>query len=164
MTTATRRWAIDAALAALVTGVQLAVALAPLRWNGHAESQPGSFGIILLIIAGAALVARRRFPGAVLGVVLAATLGAEALGAHGVWLALIVAFCTAVLRGRRWPAIASLVIGSPPMRGGVLGGVVPPGANSGLAWMGERAGALGGTLTAGPRPEGGFRVLARLPT
>src|SRR5580693_8552681 len=108
MTTATRRWAIDAALAALVTGVQLAVALAPLRWNGHAESQPGSFGIILLIIAGAALVARRRFPGAVLGVVLAATLGAKALGAQYVWLALIVAFCTAVLRGRRWPAIASL--------------------------------------------------------
>ena len=111
MTTATRRWAIDAALAALVTGVQLAVALAPLRWNGHAESQPGSFGIILLIIAGAALVARRRFPGTVLGVVLAATLGANALGAQDVWLALIVAFCTAVLRGRRWPAIASLVIG-----------------------------------------------------
>jgi signal transduction histidine kinase len=49
-------------------------------------------------------------------------------------------------------------------RGGVTGEVVPPGASSGLAGMGERAGALGGTLTAGPRPEGGFRVLARLPT
>jgi signal transduction histidine kinase len=111
MTTAARRWAIDAALAALVTGAQLAVALAPLRWNGHAESRPHSFGIILLVIAGVALVARRRFPGTVLGVVLAATLGAHALGAQDVWLALIVAFCTAVLRGRRWPAIASLVIG-----------------------------------------------------
>jgi signal transduction histidine kinase len=29
--------------------------------------------------------------------------------------------------------------------------------------MRERATALGGTLEAGPRPEGGFRVTARLP-
>jgi signal transduction histidine kinase len=111
MTTQARRWAVDAAVAALVTGVQLALALAPLRWNGQAENRPGPFGIMLLIIAGAALAARRRFPGAVLGVVLAATLGAKALGAQYVWLALIVAFFTAVLRGRRWAAIASLVIG-----------------------------------------------------
>ena len=30
--------------------------------------------------------------------------------------------------------------------------------------MTERARALGGTLDAGPRSGGGFRVLARLPT
>jgi signal transduction histidine kinase len=111
MTTQAQRWAVDAALAALVTGVQLALALAHPKWNGQAESRPGSFGIMLLIIAGVALAARRRFPGTVLGVVLAATLGAKALGAQYVWLALIVAFFTAVLRGRRWAAIASLVIG-----------------------------------------------------
>jgi signal transduction histidine kinase len=29
--------------------------------------------------------------------------------------------------------------------------------------MRERVGALGGELEAGPRPEGGFRVQARLP-
>jgi signal transduction histidine kinase len=29
--------------------------------------------------------------------------------------------------------------------------------------MRERATALGGQFEAGPRPEGGFRVLARLP-
>jgi signal transduction histidine kinase len=29
--------------------------------------------------------------------------------------------------------------------------------------MRERAGLLGGQLTAGPRPGGGFRVAARLP-
>jgi signal transduction histidine kinase len=41
----------------------------------------------------------------------------------------------------------------------------PPGAGggSGIAGMRERAGALGGQLDAGPRPDGGFRVHARLP-
>lgn len=34
---------------------------------------------------------------------------------------------------------------------------------NGIVGMGERARALGGSLTAGPRPDGGFRVSARLP-
>jgi signal transduction histidine kinase len=37
------------------------------------------------------------------------------------------------------------------------------GHGNGLAGMAERAAALGGTLDAGPRPGGGFRVHARLP-
>jgi len=37
------------------------------------------------------------------------------------------------------------------------------GHGNGLAGMAERAAALGGTLDAGPRAGGGFRVLARLP-
>ncbi|WP_329223614.1 sensor histidine kinase [Streptomyces sp. NBC_01485] len=38
-----------------------------------------------------------------------------------------------------------------------------PGGGSGIAGMTERARALGGELAAGPRPEGGFVVRARLP-
>jgi signal transduction histidine kinase len=38
-----------------------------------------------------------------------------------------------------------------------------PSGGNGLPGMRERATALGGTLTAGPRPEGGFRVAAHLP-
>jgi MYXO-CTERM domain-containing protein len=37
------------------------------------------------------------------------------------------------------------------------------GTGSGLLGMAERAAALGGQLDAGPRPDGGFRVAARLP-
>jgi signal transduction histidine kinase len=37
------------------------------------------------------------------------------------------------------------------------------GTGSGLLGMAERAAALGGHLEAGPRPDGGFRVTARLP-
>jgi signal transduction histidine kinase len=37
------------------------------------------------------------------------------------------------------------------------------GTGKGIMGMRERAGALGGELQAGPRPEGGFRVQARLP-
>jgi signal transduction histidine kinase len=38
-----------------------------------------------------------------------------------------------------------------------------PGSGKGVVGMRERAAALGGELEAGPKPEGGFRVRARLP-
>ncbi len=43
------------------------------------------------------------------------------------------------------------------------GETVLPGSGSGLLGMRERALLLGGEFEAGPRPEGGFRVFARLP-
>jgi signal transduction histidine kinase len=47
-----------------------------------------------------------------------------------------------------------------------LGAPTPaePSGGNGLPGMRERAAALGGTLTAAPRPGGGFRVEAHLPT
>ncbi|MGW0519129.1 sensor histidine kinase [Crossiella sp. NPDC003009] len=46
---------------------------------------------------------------------------------------------------------------------GGAGGGVPAGAGSGIRGMRAQAGALGGTLSAGPRTGGGFAVTARLP-
>ncbi len=110
MTKTARRWVTDAGIAALATGADLGLTLA--RHQGHepVSREPNSFGIMLVVVGGAALLARRRHPQAVLAVVLAAALGAAALGAGG-WFALFVAFFTAVLRGQRAAAIASLVIG-----------------------------------------------------
>ena len=44
------------------------------------------------------------------------------------------------------------------------GATILPGSGHGIVGMRERALLLGGTLDAGPRLEGGFRVTARLPT
>jgi signal transduction histidine kinase len=51
--------------------------------------------------------------------------------------------------------------GSHAAAGTVTGGAAEPGR--GIVGMRERCGLLGGELTAGPRPSGGFEVKARLP-
>ena len=70
-------------------------------------------GVALLGAGPAALVVRHRFPSAVLIVTLAATLAYWEVGyVRGpIFLALIVAFATAVMHGRRWLAWGSLVVG-----------------------------------------------------
>lgn len=106
-----RGWAIDAGLAALATGADLAAVFAS---HGHHGGHPGQvhpLGIVLAVTGGLALLARRRYPAATLAVVLGTTLGAGSLGAVNGWLAMIIAFFSAVLRGRRWSAIGALVIG-----------------------------------------------------
>jgi signal transduction histidine kinase len=48
--------------------------------------------------------------------------------------------------------------------GAAAAGSGAAGSGTGIAGMRARAHALGGTLEAGPRPDGGFAVHASLPT
>ncbi|KPI17558.1 integral membrane sensor signal transduction histidine kinase [Actinobacteria bacterium OV450] len=66
---------------------------------------------------------------------------------------------TARIRIARPPGALELRVDDDgPATGGDAGG-----SGTGLVGMRERAVAQGGTVEAGPRPDGGFRVLARLP-
>jgi signal transduction histidine kinase len=82
-------------------------------WSPHAHHQapPGVLALVLLGLGGAALVARRRYPVAVLLVTLVTAIWAMELGAKVVWFAVIVAFFTAVLARQRAAAIGSLIVG-----------------------------------------------------
>ena len=72
-----------------------------------------ALGALLLAAGPAALFLRRRYPVPVLGFVLATTLGYILLDypRGPIFLALIVAFVTAVMSGHRIATIASLVVG-----------------------------------------------------
>jgi len=107
---AARRWGFDAALAAAVTVAEIGGSRAAMSWHGK-HSPPGILAYLVLAAGGASLLARRRYPVAVLAVALASALVAVKLGASLVWFALIVAFFTAVLARKRAAAGASLVIG-----------------------------------------------------
>ena len=112
MTKTARRWVTDAGDRRARDRRGLAFSLAATRsGTGKRAVSRIRSGSSCSVIGGAALLARRRYPRAVLAVVLATTLGAIALGADAAWFALLVAFFTAVLRGQRVAAIASLVIG-----------------------------------------------------
>jgi len=106
-----RQRTTDVLIAALATAADLAFALSGHTGHGQPSQRPGVLAIVLLVVGGVALLARRQYPRAVLAVVLALTLGATALGTANAWIALLVAFFTAVIDGHRVTAIASLVVG-----------------------------------------------------
>ena len=106
-----RPWALDAALAAAVIATEVVGSHATASWGNHSHAAPGIIAYVVLVAGGASLLARRRYPVAVLGVTLASALVAMKLGADLVWFALIVAFFTAVMARKRAAAVASLVIG-----------------------------------------------------
>jgi signal transduction histidine kinase len=72
-----------------------------------------ALGVLLLIAGPAALVLRRRYPASVLWFVLGTTLSYILLDypRGPIFLALIVAFVTAVMSGRRLMAIITLIVG-----------------------------------------------------
>jgi signal transduction histidine kinase len=106
-----RPWALDAALAAAVIAAEVGGSHATTSWGHHPHAAPGIIAYVVLAAGGASLLARRRYPVAVLAVTLASALVAMKLGANLVWFALIVAFFTAVMARKRAAAVASLVIG-----------------------------------------------------
>src|SRR6476646_147421 len=71
-----RQRVTDAGIAALATGADLGFSVACAHWHGSGHGQPGPFGMLLLGGNGLALLARRRYPVAVLGLVLGTTLSA----------------------------------------------------------------------------------------
>jgi signal transduction histidine kinase len=107
-----RTWAVDAAIAAGVILFEVYVSEEAPGWSHHAhQAAPGVLPFVVLGLGGMALLARRRYPVAVLLATLVSAIWAAALGAGLVWLAVIVAFFTAVLARRRAAAIGALVIG-----------------------------------------------------
>jgi signal transduction histidine kinase len=135
-----RRWAIDLAVALVVTVAQLAASHAAGSWQAAATG-PAWPVYLLLAIAGLVLIGRRRYPATVLAVSLAATLWAGAMSQAGlIWIAVIVAFFNAELAGRRLAAAASLLIGYlatfwPEWRIGSAGHPPVMEAVGVLAWM-----------------------------
>jgi signal transduction histidine kinase len=106
-----RRWPTDAAIAIIVIAIEVGATSASARWH-HGQATAGIATYVLLAIGGASLIARRRYPVGVLAVTLAVAIWpGVASQAHLIWLALIVAFFTAVQARQRAAAIAALVIG-----------------------------------------------------
>jgi hypothetical protein len=69
-----RRWAFDAALAAAVIGAEIGSSYGAMSWH-HKHVAPGILAYLILAAGGAALLARRRYPVAVLAVTLVSALG-----------------------------------------------------------------------------------------
>jgi signal transduction histidine kinase len=104
------RWLTEAAIAAAVGAVQVAGTSA---LAAHRSLSVSPFGYAMLATGAAALVARRRYPVAVLAATYTTTFGYRVTGNPGgaIWLAVIVAFGTSIYLRRRTAAIAFLVAG-----------------------------------------------------
>jgi|Tabmets5t2r1_1033131.scaffolds.fasta_scaffold09181_2 signal transduction histidine kinase len=121
MTAEVRAGPGSASRRSLVFDVLLAAGLAAFITVGTyfaSHEQPtrrpfDALAVALLLVAAGALAWRRRYPVAVLGVVFGAVLAYFVLGYAGgpVWLALIVAYVTAVLAGHRRAAAIVAVAG-----------------------------------------------------
>jgi signal transduction histidine kinase len=106
-----RRRVIDGVIAVVVIALQLAGWYAESTGPAGQYHPAGPVGYLLLAIGGAALLARRRYPAAVLAIAMATALGAEAAGQPIPWFVVVAAFVTAVLFRRRAAAIVSLITG-----------------------------------------------------
>src|SRR5260370_35003668 len=89
-----RRWAFDAALAAAVTAAEIGGSYAATSWH-QKHVAPGILAYLILATGGTSLLARRRYPVAVLAITLAPALLAAHPGAGLAWFALILPFVTA---------------------------------------------------------------------
>jgi signal transduction histidine kinase len=109
----TRRDLIVDSLVAAALAILLTVATYFASQNQPTRRSFDGWAVALLIAAAGALAVRRRFPVATLAVVFGATVVYFAFGyANGpIWLALIVAYFTAILRGHRLAAAIVAVIG-----------------------------------------------------
>ncbi len=105
-----RRYGVDVPVALAVTAAQVGLTYGSARHHGVAVS---AGGYLLLAAGGLALTWRRRFVAAVLAVTLVTSLWYSMTANPGgaVWIALVVAFSTAVYYRKRAVAVASLVAG-----------------------------------------------------
>lgn len=131
----------DVALAALAALVQIGGTVLAARHQTDARSLDVP-GYLLLASGPAALVVRRRWPVAVLVTAFATTLCYLLLGYPGgpIWMALIVAFGTALVLGHRIAAYISLLVGYPCFQwvANMVNGKPPPSpwmAVGIAAWM-----------------------------
>ena len=107
-----RGWHADAAIAVAVGAIQLVGTYFAAR-NQTDRAAMDALAYALLAAGPAALLARRRYPVAVLLVVFGTTLAywTSDYPRGPVFLALIVAFVTTVIAGRRGVAIAMVIVG-----------------------------------------------------
>jgi signal transduction histidine kinase len=106
-----RSWVVDCSIATVVTAVEVAGTVSSHHWHGHGQEHVSSFWYLPVFIGSLSLLARRRYPVEVLAVTLAMGLWGARLNVWPVWLALIVAYFSAVVAKRRAAAIASAIIG-----------------------------------------------------